>query len=70
MLIGGAAVVALLALAAGLFVAYRLHQGRNITGSSTVEFTTTAAPPKPVPKPKPKKLPLWLPVWRMMKVSS
>jgi outer membrane protein assembly factor BamB len=54
-LIGGAAVVALLALAAGLFVAYRLHQGRNITGSSTVEFTTTTAPPKPVPKPKPKK---------------
>ena len=55
MLIGGGVVLALLALAAGLFVAYRLHQGRNIQGSSTVEFTTTTAPPKPVPKPKPRK---------------
>ena len=55
MLIGGAVVLLLLALAAGLFVAYRLHQGRNIKGSSSVEFTTTTAPPKPVAKPKPRK---------------
>jgi outer membrane protein assembly factor BamB len=47
-LIGGAAAVLVLAGAAGVYVAYRLHQGRNIKGSSSVEFTTTAVPKKPV----------------------
>jgi outer membrane protein assembly factor BamB len=60
LLIGGAAVLLILALAAGLLVAYRMHQARNIKGSSTVEFTTTTAPVKPVP-PKPEGV-VW-PMW-------
>jgi outer membrane protein assembly factor BamB len=43
-----AGVAAVVLLAAGGYVAYRMHQGRNIVGSSTVQFTTTALPRKPV----------------------
>jgi len=53
LLIGaGAAVI----VAAGLAAAYVLHvrhEGRDIQGSSTVEFVPTIAAPAPVPKPKP-----------------
>jgi outer membrane protein assembly factor BamB len=60
-LIAGAVVLVLVALAAGILVAYRMHQERNIKGSPTVEFTTTAPPKKPVPPPKPQGIvwPLW-----------
>ena len=60
-LIAGAVVLVLVALAAGILVAYRLHQERNIKGSSTVEFTTTTPPKKPVSPPKPQGVvwPLW-----------
>ena len=60
-LIAGAVVLVLVALAAGILVAYRLHQERNIKGSSTVEFTTTTSPKKPVSPPKPQGVvwPLW-----------
>jgi outer membrane protein assembly factor BamB len=46
----------LLLVGAGLgFYLYKQHQGRDIRGSSTVEFvpTETAPPPKPKPRPKP-----------------
>jgi len=54
----GAAGVVLLVVGAGLsFYLYKKHQGRDIRGSSTVEFvpTETAPAPKPPPKPKPGK---------------
>jgi outer membrane protein assembly factor BamB len=43
-----AGVAAVLLACAGIYVAYRMHQGRNIVGSSTVQFTTTALPRKHV----------------------
>jgi outer membrane protein assembly factor BamB len=54
----GAAGVVLLLVGAGLaFYLYKKHQGRDIRGSSTIEFvpTETAPAPKPPPKPKPGK---------------
>jgi outer membrane protein assembly factor BamB len=55
---GGAAAVVLLAV--GAFVAYRLHQGRNIIGSSSVQFTTTAVPKtKVVANPQGVVWPMW-----------
>ena len=39
--------VFLLLAAAGVFVGIRLYESRNIVGSSTVQFTTTAVPPGP-----------------------
>jgi outer membrane protein assembly factor BamB len=57
---GAAAVLVLLLVGAGLaFYLYKQHQGRDIRGSSTVEFvpTETAPPPKPKPRPKPGKPP-------------
>ena len=42
-LLAFAILLALLAGAAGAFVLYRIHQGRNIHGS-TVEFTPTTVP--------------------------
>jgi outer membrane protein assembly factor BamB len=57
-LVAAAAAALVLVLAgAGLgFYFYEQHQGRDIRGSSTVEFvpTETAPPPKPKPRPKPK----------------
>jgi outer membrane protein assembly factor BamB len=53
---GAAAAVVLLVLgAAAAFYFYKKHQGRDIRGSSTIEFvpTETAPAPKP-PPPKPK----------------
>src|SRR5438128_2024424 len=43
-LVALAAVILLLAGALTAFVLYREHQGRNIRGSSTVEFVTTEIP--------------------------
>ncbi len=54
----GAAGIVLLVVGGGLsFYLYKKHQGRDIRGSSTVEFvpTETAPAPKPPPKPKPGK---------------
>ena len=54
----GAAGLVLLVVGGGLsFYFYKKHQGRDIRGSSTVEFvpTETAPVPKPPPKPKPGK---------------
>jgi outer membrane protein assembly factor BamB len=58
-IIAGAAAagVVLLLVGAGLAVyLYKKHQGRDIRGSSTIEFvpTETAPAPKPPPPPKPK----------------
>jgi outer membrane protein assembly factor BamB len=52
----GAAGLVLLVVGGGLYF-YKKHQGRDIRGSSTVEFvpTETAPVPKPPPKPKPGK---------------
>ncbi|MGE5272280.1 MAG: PQQ-binding-like beta-propeller repeat protein, partial [Verrucomicrobiota bacterium] len=52
----GAAGVVLLLVGAGLSVYfYKKHQGRDIRGSSTIEFVPTQTAPvaKPPPKPKP-----------------
>ena len=49
-LLASAAAVLLLVAAGGAFVAYRLHESRNIVGNPTVQFTSTAAPPPPPPK--------------------
>jgi outer membrane protein assembly factor BamB len=43
-LIAAAAVVLVAVAAGGAFVAIRLHQGRNIEGSSSVEFSTALEP--------------------------
>src|SRR5207248_1430515 len=37
--------------AAGVYVLYVRHAGRDVRGSPTVEFTPTLAPPKPLPAP-------------------
>lgn len=51
-ILGGAGIVVLALVAAGGgYYLYVKHAGRNIHGSSTVEFIPTAAPPAP-PKPK------------------
>jgi outer membrane protein assembly factor BamB len=47
LILGGLAVLVAAAGAGGAFVLYRLHQGRNIQGSSTVQFTSTEVPPPP-----------------------
>jgi outer membrane protein assembly factor BamB len=54
---GAAGVVLLLVGAALAFYLYKKHQGRDIRGSSTIEFvpTETAPAPKPPPKPPPGK---------------
>ena len=46
-LLAAGAVVVLLAAGLAAFGLYRKHQGRNIRGSSTEEFVTTQAAPKP-----------------------
>jgi len=47
-------------LAAGLYVAYRLHQSRNIVGSSSIQYTTTAVPKRKVPtNPQGVVWPMW-----------
>jgi outer membrane protein assembly factor BamB len=53
---GAAAALVLLLVGAGLaFYLYKQHQGRDIRGSSTVEFVPTeTAPPRPKPKPRRK----------------
>jgi len=52
LLLVGLGAVIVIAGAGGAYVLYRWHQGRNIVGSSTVQFTTTALPPPPPPPPK------------------
>jgi outer membrane protein assembly factor BamB len=57
-LAAAAAAVLLLVGAAAGFYLYKQHQGRDIRGSSTVEFVPTeTAPPPPPPKPQPKPKP-------------
>ena len=51
-----AALIALVGGALAAFVLYRQHQGRDVRGSSTVEYVTTFAPP-PLPKPVAAKIP-------------
>ena len=51
---GLAGAVFLLAAAAAGYYLYERHQGRDIRGSSTVEFVPTEAPPEPPRAPKPK----------------
>jgi outer membrane protein assembly factor BamB len=50
LLLGAGTLVLVLIGLAAAFVLYRQHQGRNIHGSSSVEFVTTA-PPAPPPPP-------------------
>jgi outer membrane protein assembly factor BamB len=59
LLIAGGIVAVLLA-GAGVYAAYRMHQSRNIVGSSTKQFTTTAVPVKPVTaNPQGVVWPMW-----------
>ncbi len=56
-IIVGAAVGGVVLLFVGTvagFYLYRKHQGRDIRGSSTIEFVPTQTAPAPKPKPKPK----------------
>jgi outer membrane protein assembly factor BamB len=48
-LIGGGLVVLLAIGVAVAFVLVRLHEGRDVTGSPTVEYTATTATPPPAP---------------------
>ena len=52
----GVVVIAFILLGAGglAYYFYVKGKGRDIRGSSTVEFVPTEPPPKPVPKPQPK----------------
>jgi outer membrane protein assembly factor BamB len=56
LLLGLAAVAVVAAAALGGFVLYREHQSRDVHGSSTEEFVTTAEP-KPPPPPTAVKIP-------------
>jgi outer membrane protein assembly factor BamB len=47
-----AAALVVVAAAAGGYVLYVKHSGRDISGSSTVEYNPTAVPPPPVAAPK------------------
>jgi outer membrane protein assembly factor BamB len=53
-IVAGAVLLLLLGLAGG-YVLWIRHEGRNIRGSSTVEFVPTPPRTKPKPKPKPAK---------------
>jgi outer membrane protein assembly factor BamB len=55
--IAGAAALLLLAAGAGAYALYRAHEGRNVRGSSSVEFATTA--PRPVRQPRSVYWPLY-----------
>ena len=59
LLIGGG-VAAVLLVAGGAYLAYRMHQARNIVGSPSVQFTTTAVPKKKVTaNPQGVVWPMW-----------
>ena len=54
MLIAAGVLVVLTVAGVGAYVLYVKHEGEDIRGSSTVEFTVPVTPPPPPPAPKPQ----------------